>query len=88
MVTLFIAGGAGFIGSTLVRKLVRETGHTVVNVDRPTYAGNLESLAVGEEPPHCCLERAGVVHVARAQARCEHVRPGASRTQRTGLAAA
>lgn len=45
MKTLFVTGGAGFIGSALVRYLIHETGYRVVNVDKLTYAGNLESLA-------------------------------------------
>ena len=39
-----MTGGAGFIGSNLVHLLVQETNHNVVNVDKLTYAGNLESL--------------------------------------------
>lgn len=39
-----ITGGAGFIGSAVVRYLINETLHDVVNVDVLTYAGNLESL--------------------------------------------
>lgn len=42
--TIFVTGGAGFIGSALVRFLINETEHTVVNFDKLTYAGNLESL--------------------------------------------
>ena len=42
--TVFVTGGAGFIGSALVRLLLAESGHTVVNIDKLTYAGNLESL--------------------------------------------
>jgi dTDP-glucose 4,6-dehydratase len=42
--TIFITGGAGFIGSALVRYLINETQHTVINFDKLTYAGNLESL--------------------------------------------
>jgi len=41
---LLITGGAGFIGSALVRYLIANTDHTVINVDKLTYAGNLESL--------------------------------------------
>ncbi|WP_369854481.1 dTDP-glucose 4,6-dehydratase [Candidatus Thalassolituus haligoni] len=39
-----ITGGAGFIGSAVVRYLMSETSHTVVNVDNLTYAGNLCSI--------------------------------------------
>jgi len=42
--TIFITGGAGFIGSALVRYLIHETDNTVINFDKLTYAGNLESL--------------------------------------------
>jgi dTDP-glucose 4,6-dehydratase len=42
---IFVTGGAGFIGSALVRKLITESDATVVTVDKLTYAGNLESLA-------------------------------------------
>lgn len=41
---ILITGGAGFIGSALVRYLIVHTSHTVINVDKLTYAGNLASL--------------------------------------------
>ena len=42
--TILVTGGAGFIGSAVVRHLISDTDHTVVNLDKLTYAGNLESL--------------------------------------------
>ena len=47
----FIAGGAGFIGSAVIRFLIEETDHQVLNLDKLTYAGNLESLAVVSSNP-------------------------------------
>ena len=41
---VLVTGGAGFIGSAVCRYLVQEVGATVLNVDKLTYAGNLESL--------------------------------------------
>jgi len=41
---ILITGGAGFIGSAVIRHLLRDTEHRVVNVDALTYAGNLASL--------------------------------------------
>ncbi len=41
---ILVTGGAGFIGSAFVRMLIQETEHRVVNLDKLTYAGNLENL--------------------------------------------
>ena len=43
--SILVTGGAGFIGSAVIRHLINDTDHTVINVDKLTYAGNLESLA-------------------------------------------
>jgi len=45
---LLVTGGAGFIGSAVVRHIIQNTPHQVLNVDKLTYAGNLESLALVE----------------------------------------
>lgn len=43
---LLVTGGAGFIGSSLIRHVINNTVHSVVNVDKLTYAGNLSSLSL------------------------------------------
>ncbi|MES1982755.1 MAG: dTDP-glucose 4,6-dehydratase [Pseudomonadota bacterium] len=51
MSRILITGGAGFIGSAVIRQLINETDHTVINVDKLTYAGNLQSLtSVADHP--------------------------------------
>jgi dTDP-glucose 4,6-dehydratase len=42
--TILITGGAGFIGSALIRYIIKNTHHKVVNIDKLTYSGNLQSL--------------------------------------------
>ncbi|MFN6884756.1 NAD-dependent epimerase/dehydratase family protein, partial [Proteus mirabilis] len=42
---ILVTGGAGFIGSAVVRHIIDNTNDSVVVVDKLTYAGNLESLA-------------------------------------------
>lgn len=46
---IFLTGGAGFIGSAVVRHLIAHTEHAVLNVDKLTYAANLENLAKVED---------------------------------------
>ena len=48
---ILVTGGAGFIGSAVVRHIVQDTDNTVLNVDKLTYAGNLESLATVADNP-------------------------------------
>ena len=57
---LLITGGAGFIGSAVVRHLVAETDVSLVNVDKLTYAGNLESLGAARDSQRHHFERVDI----------------------------
>ncbi len=58
--TFLVTGGAGFIGSAVVRELIDNTPHRVINVDKLTYAGNLESLASVADNPRYRFEQADI----------------------------
>jgi dTDP-glucose 4,6-dehydratase len=59
-VKLVITGGAGFIGSAMIRHIIRETTARVVNVDNLTYAGNLESLGDAAASDRYAFEQADI----------------------------
>ena len=58
--TFLVTGGAGFIGSAVVRYAIRKTDFRVVVVDKLTYAGNLESLAPVSNDPRYSFVRADI----------------------------
>ncbi|HEZ0939835.1 TPA: NAD-dependent epimerase/dehydratase family protein, partial [Neisseria meningitidis] len=55
--TILVTGGAGFIGSAVVRHIIRNTRDAVVNVDKLTYAGNLKSLTEVADNPRYAFEQ-------------------------------
>jgi dTDP-glucose 4,6-dehydratase len=57
---LLITGGAGFIGSAVIRHVIQNTNHDVVNLDKLTYAGNLESLADVSSSGRYCFEQVDI----------------------------
>lgn len=48
---ILVTGGAGFIGSAVVRLLINDTAHHVINIDKLTYAANLDNLKLIENSP-------------------------------------
>ncbi|MDV2862870.1 dTDP-glucose 4,6-dehydratase [Phytobacter ursingii] len=65
---ILVTGGAGFIGSAVVRNIINNTQDSVVNVDKLTYAGNLESLVEIENSARYAFECADICD-AEAMAR-------------------
>ena len=74
---ILVTGGAGFIGSALVRYLIRETEERVCVVDKLTYAGNLESLAEVSGSDRFRFERADICDRAELDRIFSEFRPDA-----------
>ena len=64
---ILITGGAGFIGSALIRNLISHTNHKVVNVDKLTYAGNLDSLPGIDGGENYIFEQVDICDVTEVQ---------------------
>ena len=60
MKTLLVTGGAGFIGSAVIRELIANSDYQVVNIDKLTYAGNLESLTAISAHPRYIFEQVDI----------------------------
>jgi dTDP-glucose 4,6-dehydratase len=60
LMKLLLTGGCGFIGSAVVRHLLRETDHHVINVDKMTYAASEEALEDASGHPHHVLIRSDI----------------------------
>ena len=59
-VKILVTGGAGFIGSAVIRHILANTEDAVVNVDKLTYAGNLDSLMGSERTPRYAFEHVDI----------------------------
>ncbi len=72
---ILVTGGAGFIGSAVVRMLLADTSYSVVNVDKLTYAGNLESIPGAELNPKYVFEQADVCDASEIKKILERHKP-------------
>ncbi|TBC92944.1 dTDP-glucose 4,6-dehydratase [Rhizobium leguminosarum] len=72
---VLVTGGAGFIGSALVRYLVSEIGADVLNIDKLTYAGNLASLKAIENAPNYRFLKADICERSAVSSAFEEFRP-------------
>ena len=57
---IIVTGGAGFIGSAVIRHLIQQSDYTVINLDKLTYAGNLESLKEVDSSPRYHFEQVDI----------------------------
>ena len=74
---ILITGGAGFIGSALVRYLVEQTQSLIVNVDALTYAGNLESLTTVDSEDNYRFEQVNICDSKSIEDLFAKYKPGA-----------
>jgi dTDP-glucose 4,6-dehydratase len=74
---VFVTGGAGFIGSAVIRQLISETDDVVVNIDKLTYAGNLASLGDAADSPRYHFEQVDICDAERIGELFEQYQPDA-----------
>jgi len=70
-----ITGGAGFIGSALIRYLVKNTDHSILNLDSLTYAGNLDSLDEIKESPRYSFQHVDITDFQEVKNQIEYFEP-------------
>jgi dTDP-glucose 4,6-dehydratase len=76
-VKILITGGAGFIGSAVIRHIIQSTQDSVINVDKLTYAGNLESLTEVDQSDRYAFEQVDICDKAELERIFETYQPDA-----------
>jgi dTDP-glucose 4,6-dehydratase len=74
MKTCLVTGGCGFIGSTLIKRLLARGGVKVINLDSLTYAADMDNLAEAENDPNYTLAKADIVDTEAVEAIFESCR--------------
>ena len=74
---ILITGGAGFIGSAVVRHIIKNTNDEVLNLDKLTYAGNLESLKEIDQNPLYQFQQVDICDASKLEQIFEHFKPDA-----------
>lgn len=75
MLTFLVTGGAGFIGSAVIREIINNADFKVVNVDKLTYAGNLDTLADVSADPRYHFEQVDICDSDEIERILNHYRP-------------
>ena len=74
---ILVTGGAGFIGSAVLRYLIQQTGHSAINVDCLTYAGNLSTLNQVSSDSRYAFEKVNICDAAAVRSVFERHHPDA-----------
>jgi dTDP-glucose 4,6-dehydratase len=74
---ILVTGGAGFIGSAVIRNIIKNTDDSIVNVDKLTYAGNVESLSEIENNERYTFEQVDICNRAELDRVFEQYQPDA-----------
>ncbi len=77
MKTIFVTGGAGFIGSAVIRYLINNTECSIINIDKLTYAGNLSTLESVAKNPRYFFELADICNAQKISELLKQYRPDA-----------
>jgi dTDP-glucose 4,6-dehydratase len=74
---ILVTGGAGFIGSAVIRHIIQNTNNQVMNIDKLTYAGNLESLKEIDQHPNYEFKQIDICDTEQITAAIDAFRPDA-----------
>lgn len=72
---IIVTGGAGFIGSAVIRHIIKNTENQVLNIDKLTYAGNLESLVDVEDNPRYSFKKIDICDAEAIEQAFDHFQP-------------